>query len=453
MDLVIKTLGKSNLECASEVWKEFIEMNQDTNESCRDFVLRFENIEAQLQNAKLLIPSKALAMQMLMKSNLTSMSKENVLSKVDLDNQEELHNNVKKTLRELKSLSQTEKVEPNVLTKQEKHKPIVEEKEEPPRKIKSDEHHSRYSRRYVESSRRMEDEERRRDENRRRDRPDIRRPTSRGWNSGSTLPHGWKLRKPVKKTYDVSYTAPEDYLTKETNIEAFETEEEIIGNISKVVYQEGNIDVDPYTAVVDTGCPKTVCGKLFIDAFIASKGNNFYVRRTHEDQNFRFGDGHIYNSNMSHAIDVEIGKLKTTIETSVVDVNIPLLLGMDYLKKLGVVIDTGKEQLHIRKSRESFNIDSSKSNHWKLPIQNGRTLHKQANRLVLNVDLCEVNERELRKHIIKTHKNLAHKSEGHMTRLFQMAGRADKRTRRVKKKFVTPVPSADSSERQGQGRL
>ena len=88
MDLVIKTLGKSNLECASEVWKEFIEMNQDTNESCRDFVLRFENIEAQLQNAKLLIPSKALAMQMLMKSNLTSMSKENVLSKVDLDNQE-----------------------------------------------------------------------------------------------------------------------------------------------------------------------------------------------------------------------------------------------------------------------------------------------------------------------------------------------------------------------------
>ena len=49
--LVVNTLGKSNLECASEVWKEFIEMEQSQSESARDFVLRFENIEAKLRNA------------------------------------------------------------------------------------------------------------------------------------------------------------------------------------------------------------------------------------------------------------------------------------------------------------------------------------------------------------------------------------------------------------------
>ena len=96
VSLVVNTLGKSNLECASEVWKEFIEMEQSQHESVRDFVICFENIEAKLRNAKLDIPSTALAMQMLMKSNLTTMSNENVLSKVDLDNQPELHTNVKK---------------------------------------------------------------------------------------------------------------------------------------------------------------------------------------------------------------------------------------------------------------------------------------------------------------------------------------------------------------------
>ena len=82
-----------------------------------------------------------------------------------------------------------------------------------------------------------------------------------------------------------------------------------------------------------------------------------------------------------------------------VEANIPLLLGMDYLKKWGVLIDTGKEKIHIRKSNESVNIDSSKSNHWKLPIQNGRTLHKQAQRLVLHVDMSDMDDHNLRKYI------------------------------------------------------
>ena len=232
------------------------------------------------------------------------------------------------------------------------------------------------------------------------------------------------------KINDISYTESEyEVLDYKDNVVA-ENQEDLKKHLAKTVYQEGNTDVDPYSAVVDTGCPKTVCGKPFMHAFIASKGKNEQVRRRYEDQNFKFGDGNIYNSNLSHEIEVEIGELKTTIETSVVDVNIPLLLGMDYLKKWGVVIDTGRQELYIRKSKESFKIDSSKSNHWKLAIQNGRTLHKQAHRLVLNVELCELNERDLRKHILKTHKNLAHKSEGHMLRLLQMAGKADTRTRK-----------------------
>ena len=259
----------------------------------------------------------------------------------------------------------------------------------------------------------------------------------RDWSNEEYLPDGWKLKRgsheekmnTQKKIIHVSYTGTnQEYVKEDFGIE---TEDDLKKSITTVVYQEGNPDVDPYNAVVDTGCPKTVCGKPFMDAFLASKGKNTVIKRRYENQSFKFGDGKVYTSNMSHEIEVEIGELKTTLETSVVNVNIPLLLGMDYLKKWGVVIDTGNEEIFIRKGNESFKIDSKKSNHWKLPIQNGRTLHKQAHRLVLNVELCELNSRDLRKHIEKTHKNLAHKSEGHMLRLFQMAGKADTRTRKV----------------------
>ena len=75
VDLVIKTLGKSSLESASEVWMELIELKQAKDESICDFIFRYELFQANLQNAKLPIPSTALAMQLLMSSNLSSMSK------------------------------------------------------------------------------------------------------------------------------------------------------------------------------------------------------------------------------------------------------------------------------------------------------------------------------------------------------------------------------------------
>ena len=150
--------------------------------------------------------------------------------------------------------------------------------------MEHDTQYKRYSRRYDESSRQMEDEERKKNDNRIRERQDNRRHCSQGWKAGATLPSGRKLTKPVKSSFDVSYTAPEDTVASEANIETTETEEDIKDNISKMVYQEGNVDVDPYNAIVDTGCPKTVCGRPFMDAFIASKGKNCYVRRICEDQ-------------------------------------------------------------------------------------------------------------------------------------------------------------------------
>ena len=198
------------------------------------------------------------------------------------------------------------------------------------------------------------------------------------------------------------------------NCEASEQE------LVKIVYNEGNSDIDPYKLVVDSGCPKTVTGRPWIDAFIASKGD-VRVRLQKEKEHFRFGPSQVYTSNENYEIELHIGKLKEFIKVSVVDADIPLLLGLDYQVKWGMVIDIGEGKIHIRKSNQTFNIKPG-SSHWTLPTQSNN-LHKQAKNLVFHVNLLEMDEKELRQHIKKVHKNLSHKTEEQLVKLFQMAGK------------------------------
>ena len=211
--------------------------------------------------------------------------------------------------------------------------------------------------------------------------------------------------------------------------------------IVEIVYNEGNADIDPYKMVVDSGCPKTVTGRPWIDAYIESKGD-IKINLEKEKEKFRFGPSQVYTSNENYEIEVKVGKLKEFIKVSVVDADIPLLLGLDYQVKWGMVIDIGEGTIHIRKSNETFEINQN-SSHWTLPIQSSN-LHKQANNLVFSVNLFEMDEQQLRKHVKKVHKNLAHKTEEQLLKLFQMAG---KDTAEVKKSIKHVVDTCNICRR------
>ena len=147
-----------------------------------------------------------------------------------------------------------------------------------------------------------------------------------------------------------------------------------------------------------------------MDAFVESKGDNFVIKRVKEDEQFRFGPSDVYQSEHNYAIEVRIGNMSEIIKVSVVEANIPLLLGLDYQEQWGMIIDIGKRNIHIRKSGENFKIKGSRTKHWTLPIQN-KSLLNQAKHLVFKVDLETLTTNELRKHITKIHKNVSHKRE------------------------------------------
>ena len=134
------------------------------------------------------------------------------------------------------------------------------------------------------------------------------------------------------------------------------------------VYKEGEENMDPYRCIVDTGCSKMVTGSMWMDVFIESKGENVKIRTGRENESFRFGPSDIYKSKVYYEIEVEIDNLKEKIKVSVVEANIPLLLGLEYQKKWGMVIDLGKQEIFIRKSRDKFKKEKE-TNHWRLPIQ------------------------------------------------------------------------------------
>lgn len=171
-----------------------------------------------------------------------------------------------------------------------------------------------------------------------------------------------------------------------------------------------------------------------MDAFVESKGDKVMVKRGKEAEKFRFGHGFktskVYESKENYEIEVEVGKLKEKINVSVVDADIPLLLGRDYQVKWGLDINIQRKEIFIGKSVESFNISRRRTKHWPLPIQK-KQLHQQIKNLVYNVDLELLSDHQLRKHITKLHQNLCHKSYEQMVKLFSLAGKGDRRTKKM----------------------
>ena len=87
---------------------------------------------------------------------------------------------------------------------------------------------------------------------------------------------------------------------------------------------------------MDSGFPKCVSGKLWSSVYKDSLKELKCVERigTHEEKNwFKCGPSQAYKSKQYSELPIKIGSKDTVIQVSLVDTNIPSLLGKDYLAK------------------------------------------------------------------------------------------------------------------------
>ena len=73
--------------------------------------------------------------------------------------------------------------------------------------------------------------------------------------------------------------------------------------------------------VVDSGCPKSVAGKLWINIYKQSLMNmdefkDFHFKEYDESENFKFGPSQVYTSHKAITLPVRIGLKTTTIIVS-----------------------------------------------------------------------------------------------------------------------------------------
>ena len=102
---ISESLGKTDLEKSNYALSMFVTIKQNEHESPKDFVNRFEEANTALKNANMIQNQKCLAIHLLQSSNLSEVSKENILTKVDMNNHEKLFETLSKAMREIKVMT------------------------------------------------------------------------------------------------------------------------------------------------------------------------------------------------------------------------------------------------------------------------------------------------------------------------------------------------------------
>ena len=122
------------------------------------------------------------------------------------------------------------------------------------------------------------------------------------------------------------------------------------------------------SAIVDSGCTKTVCGDVWLNTYLdsLSQKDRKLVYTEKSLCNFRFGVGKVYSSSHIVYIPVHIGSSSATLATYAIPCNIPLLLSRSSMKKAHATLDFEKDHLII--FDEIVRLIITESGHYCLPL-------------------------------------------------------------------------------------
>ena len=148
-------------------------------------------------------------------------------------------------------------------------------------------------------------------------------------------------------------------------------------------------------AVVDSGCSKTVAGKEWLELFKETLSNeeidNLVIQPS--KQLFKFGEGQSVKSEGKVKLPAMIGSKRITVDTEIIQANIPMLLSKESMKKAGTIINFNTDEIQIL--GETHNLISTKSGHYAIPLTTKSNINDDT--YDYNVTLvCKYNDEELK---------------------------------------------------------
>ena len=176
-------------------------------------------------------------------------------------------------------------------------------------------------------------------------------------------------------------------------------------------------------AIVDSACSKTVCGKVWMDAYREqlSDQDKALVKVYPTSTKFRFGDGAQCISNNLVKFPAVIGKKKVPIEANVVEADIPLLLSRKSMKVAGCTLDFKHDTIEILD--QSIKLISTKSGHYCIPLTKFILNSEINTSIVLHTSAVEeMSVEQKRQKALKLHRQFSHASKEKLSKLVRGSG-------------------------------
>ena len=121
-------------------------------------------------------------------------------------------------------------------------------------------------------------------------------------------------------------------------------------------------------AVLDCGCPHTVCGEKWIKDYIENlcEKDRKDIEITKSSQSFTFGDGRGVRSKRKMKIPVWMGGIRGSLTTDVVEAEIPLLLSINVMESAKMILDFAREEVKIH--GKYIRVKKMRSGHYAMPL-------------------------------------------------------------------------------------
>lgn len=174
-------------------------------------------------------------------------------------------------------------------------------------------------------------------------------------------------------------------------------------------------------AVIDSGCPTTVCGDKWYSNYMESMSEEEKHNVKTEDSKavYRFGDSAPSPSLKKVFLPITINDMNMYLPTDVVEVDVPLLLSKETLKKGKAVTDFEKETIKIYNSEQPMICTTS--GHYAIPIR-PHNAEMNAN-VVMHVVKAGSNMKSIARQL---HVQLGHPSAHRLIKFVRNAGEDNK---------------------------
>ena len=176
-------------------------------------------------------------------------------------------------------------------------------------------------------------------------------------------------------------------------------------------------------AVVDSGCSKTVAGRQWFDLYKDTMESDIAESLVLQpsQQMFKFGEGKSIKSEGKVKLPAVIGSKCVTIETEVINANVPMLLSKESMKSACTVINFNTDQIEML--GETHSLVSTSSGHYAIPLTqlSNSNLQSKQNHISL---ICKNNENpeNTKKIADKLHRQFCHCSAEKLKQLIRNSG-------------------------------